>query len=59
MNTNHLKLATGAALVAAAIEYPLGQKYPLATPVSLPTRMAVAGGLAFIGVLVAAQFIKE
>lgn len=58
MNKN-MKLALGAAAVAAAIEYPLGQKYPLATPVSLSTRMAVAGGLAFVGVLVAAQFIKE
>lgn len=54
-----LKLATGAALVAAAIEYPLGRKFPLATPVSLPTRMAVAGALAFVGVMVAARFIKE
>jgi len=54
-----LKLATGAALVAAAIEYPLGKKYPLATPVGLPVRMAVAGGLAFVGVLVASRFIKD
>ena len=56
---NTTKLALGAAAVAAAIEYPLGKKFPLATPVSLPTRMAVAGGLAFIGVLVASRFIKE
>lgn len=54
-----MKLALGAAAVAAAIEYPLGQKFPLATPVSITTRMAVAGGLAFVGVLVAAQLMKE
>lgn len=53
------KLALGAAAVAAAIEYPLAKKFPLANPVSLSTRMAVAGGLAFIGVFVAAQFLKE
>lgn len=57
--TRDMKLALGAAAVAAAIEYPLGQKFPLATPVAITNRMAVAGGLAFVGVLVAAQFIKE
>lgn len=53
------KLALGAAAVAAAIEYPLGQKFPLAQPVAITTRMAVAGSLAFVGVLVAAQLLKE
>ena len=58
MNTNRtLQLATGAAVVASIIEYPLGQKYPLATPVSLPVRMAVAGGLAFVGVIVASYLL--
>jgi hypothetical protein len=57
--TRDTKLALGAAAVAAAIEYPLGQKYPLAQPVDITTRMAVAGGLAFVGVLVAAQLFKE
>lgn len=52
------KLAIGAAAVAAAIEYPLSQKYPLADPVPAPTRMAVAAGLAFVGVLVAAMFVE-
>ena len=57
--TNTTKLALGAAAVAAALEYPLSQKFPLATPVPVGTRMAVAGGLAFVGVLIAAQFMKE
>lgn len=52
------KLALGAGLVAAVIEYPLGKRYPLATPVALTTRMAVAAGLAITGVLVASQFVK-
>jgi hypothetical protein len=57
--TRDTKLALGAAAVAAAIEYPLGQKFPLAQPVAITTRMAVAGGLAFASVLVAAYFVKE
>ena len=57
--TRDTKLALGAAAVAAAIEYPLGQKYSLVEPVALTTRMAVAGALAFVGVMVAAQLVKE
>jgi len=57
--TDTTKLALGAGLVAAAIEYPLGKRYPLATPVALPVRMGVAAGLAIVGVLVASQFIKR
>lgn len=56
---NVTKLALGAGLVAAAIEYPLGKRYPLAQPVSMPVRMSVAAGLAIIGVLVAARFLRE
>ena len=56
---NVTKLALGAGLVAAAIEYPLGKRYPLAQPVSLTVRMSVAAGLAIIGVLVASRFLDE
>lgn len=58
MNTT-TKLALGAGVVAALIEYPLSKRFPLATPVPAPTRMAVAAGLAIVGVFVAAQFVKE
>ena len=47
--TSPLPYALAAFAVAALLEYPLGKKYPLRDPVSLPARMAVAGGLAFVG----------
>lgn len=57
--TNTTKLALGAAAVAAAIEYPLSQKYPLAEPVPVGNRMAVAAGLTFVGVIVASWFVSS
>jgi hypothetical protein len=47
--TGPFPYAVAAFCVAALLEYPLGKKYPLRDPVSLPARMAVAGGLAFVG----------
>lgn len=51
------KLALTAGLVAAALEIPLAKRYPLATPVSAPVRLAFAGGLAFLGVVIAARLL--
>lgn len=54
------KLAGAAALAAAALDFPLAKKYPLQDQsVSMPTRLAVTGGLVFVSVLLAAQFVKE
>lgn len=47
--TSPLPYALAAFGVAALLEYPLGKRYPLKDPVSLPARMAVAGALAFVG----------
>lgn len=48
--------ATSAALYAAA-EVWLGKKYPLRDPMPLPARMAVAGGLAFLTIVVAEKLV--
>lgn len=47
--TGPLPYALAAFAVASLLEYPLGKRYPLRDPISLPVRMAVAGGLAFVG----------
>jgi hypothetical protein len=53
-----LPYASVAFVVAALLEYPLGKKFPLKDPVSLPTRMAVAGGLAFVGTFAAFYIVS-
>ena len=53
------KTALLAGVVYAAAEYPLGETYPLAKPIDLSTRMAVAGGLAIVSVLVAEWLLGE
>lgn len=59
-STTPFKLAGAAALAAAALDYPLTQKYPLKDEaVSLPMRLAVTGGLVFVSVLLAAQFVDR
>lgn len=59
-STTPFKLAGAAALIAAGLDYPLGKKFPLSDPdISMPTRMAVTGGLVFISVLLAAQFTQR
>lgn len=52
-----LKIAVGASALYAGIEIWLGQKYPLKSPVSLPLRMAVAGGLTFLTVMLAEKLV--
>lgn len=53
------KLAATAGLVYAGAEVWLGRKYPLAQPMPLPARMAVAGGLAVLSVLLASRLVKR
>jgi hypothetical protein len=46
-------LAVGASLVAAAIEYPISQRYVTVPSTSTAKRMTIAGGMVFASVLVA------
>lgn len=57
--SHDLKLALGAGALYAAAEVYLGDRYPLRDPFPLPARMAVAGGLAVLCVMVAAQFVDD
>ena len=52
-----MKLALAAGAVYAGAEVFLGEQYPLRDPVSLPVRMAVAGGLAVLATLLASQLV--
>jgi len=54
-----LSLAATAALVTAAIELPLAQRYPTVPPTSTLVRMAVAGGMTYVAVLVAQRLLKK
>lgn len=54
-----LQIAGTAAALYAATEIYLGHKYPLRDPMPLPTRMAVAGGLAFLTVIVAEKLVND
>lgn len=56
--TSPLPYALAAFSVVALLEYPLGKRFPLRDPVSLPTRMAVAGGLAFVGTYAAFYIVS-
>lgn len=56
--TGPLPYAFAAFGVAALLEYPLGKRFPLKDPVSLPVRMAVAGGLAFVGTFAAFYIVS-
>lgn len=50
-----LKVAMGAAVVVAAIEYPVSQYYETVPPTNTAKRMAIAGAMAFGGAFVAAK----
>lgn len=52
-------LAATAALVIAAIEYPISQYYATVPPTRTGTRMAIAGGMAFVAVLVAGSLLRK
>lgn len=57
--TRDMKIAAGSAALYALVEMWLGQQYPLAKPVPLPVRMAVAGGLAFLTVVLAEKVVNS
>ena len=52
-----MNLAIAAALVTAALEYPLSKRYPTTPPTGTLVRMAVAGGLTLVAVLVAQKIL--
>jgi hypothetical protein len=54
-----MKPAVVAALVSAAIEYPLAKKYPTSPPTNMLVRMAVTGMLTYVSILVAEQLTKR
>lgn len=51
-------LALASAAVIAAIELPISQYYSTVPESKTPTRMAIAGGMAFVAVLVAGAALK-
>lgn len=55
---NDVKIALGAAVIVAAVEYPISQRYKTVPETSTPARMAVAGAMAFAGALVAAKILR-
>lgn len=54
-----MNLAITAALVTAALELPLSRKYPTVPPTDTLVRMAVAGGMTLVAVLVAQRIVKK
>jgi hypothetical protein len=54
-----MNLAITAALVTAALELPLSRKYPTVPPTSTVVRMAVAGGMTLVAVLVAQKILAS
>ncbi|NCA16982.1 MAG: hypothetical protein EBS90_08040 [Betaproteobacteria bacterium] len=58
-NENDRKLALTAALVSAAIEYPLSKKYPTSPPTHTLIRMAVAGALTYASIVVARRIVRK
>ena len=52
-------LALTAALVTAALELPLSRQYPTVPPTGTLVRMAVAGGMTLVAVLVAQRLTKK
>jgi hypothetical protein len=58
-NENDRKLALTAALVSAAIEYPLAKRYPTSPPTNLLVRMAVAGALTYVSIVVANRIVRK
>lgn len=53
-----LPLAATAALVTAAIELPISQFYATVPRTSTGARMAIAGGMAFMAVLIGGSLVK-
>lgn len=55
--TRDMKIAATSAAMYAATEIYLGKKYPLKEDFPLGTRMAVAGGIAFLCVIASEKLI--
>lgn len=53
-----LPIAVAAALVTAAIELPISQFYATTPRTSTPARMTIAGGMAFVSVLIGGSLLK-
>jgi hypothetical protein len=54
-----LKLAVTAAIISAAIEYPLAKRYPTSPPTNLLVRMAVAGALTYVSTIIAERILRK
>jgi hypothetical protein len=54
-----LTIATTAALVTAAIEYPISQYYATVPPTRTGQRMLIAGGMAFISTLIGGAILSR
>jgi hypothetical protein len=52
-------LALTAAAVIAAIEFPISKFYSTTPATTTAKRMAIAGGMAFVAVLVAGAFLRK
>ncbi len=52
-------LALTAAAVIAAIEFPISKFYSTVPATTTAKRMAIAGGMAFVAVLVAGAFLRK
>lgn len=52
-----MSLALTAALVSAVVELPLSKRYPTVPPTNTLVRMAVAGGMTYVAVLVRLSLI--
>jgi hypothetical protein len=54
-----MKPALTAALVSAAIEYPLAKRYPTTPPTNIVARMAAVAAITYVSILVAEQLTKK
>jgi hypothetical protein len=54
-----MNLALAAALVSTVIEYPLAKRYPTSPPTNIVARMAVAGGMTLLAVLIAQRLTRK
>lgn len=56
---NDSNTALKAALVVAALEYPISQYYKTVPPTNTIMRMAIAAAMAYAGVVVAQKFLTS
>jgi hypothetical protein len=54
-----IKVALGAAVVVAAIEYPVSQYYQTVPPTHTGKRMLIAASMAFAGAFVASKVLPS